>query len=184
MGLHIWDGIRISQIKQALLSFRREAGGSGQWRGLDQLKQRRDDTAVDEFEVIRVVGKNPFLWHDNWPVKDYAKIFECQVFVDEILGEAAKVVSRIREVGSNLRTDSFQMNSGVLSPHIAVHMRIEKDWMIHCKNRERQQNITQICSSKEEIMERVAYIVGPRRPIIVYLAIADSLLEDSSVLIG
>ncbi|KAL5975802.1 O-fucosyltransferase 23 [Asimina triloba] len=167
--------------------FELQKGSGRKWtveRDLDQLKQCRDDPAVDEFEVIRVVGKNPFLWHDHWPVKAYMKIFECLVFVDEILGEAAKVVSRIREVGSNLRTDSFQMYSGILTPYIAVHMRIEKDWMIHCKNLERRQNITQICSSKEEIMERVAYIVGPRRPIVVYLAIADSLLEDSSVLTG
>ncbi|XP_058072013.1 O-fucosyltransferase 23 [Magnolia sinica] len=162
--------------------------GSGRkWtveRDLDQLKQCREDPAIDDFEVIRIVGKNPFLWHDHWPVKDYAKIFKCLVLVDEIANEATKVVSKIREVGGNLRTDAVQINNAPLTPYIAVHMRIEKDWMIHCKKLEQRSKINQICSSKEEIMERVAHIVNLSKPIVIYLAIADSLLEDASVLNG
>jgi len=34
-------------------------------------------------------------------------------------------------------------------------MRIEIDWMIHCKKLEQRLNINQICSSKKEIVERV-----------------------------
>ncbi|OVA08012.1 GDP-fucose protein O-fucosyltransferase [Macleaya cordata] len=158
--------------------------GSGRkWtaeRDLDQLRQFREDPIIDGFEVIRIVGKNPFLWHDHWPVKDYAKVFECLVLVDEIAEEAEKVVSKIREIGSNVtsKTDSQP------TPYVAVHMRIEKDWMIHCKKLEQRNNISQICSSKEEIMERVGHIVGLRDPTIVYLAVADDLLEDGSVLSG
>ncbi|KAJ0961670.1 hypothetical protein J5N97_000688 [Dioscorea zingiberensis] len=62
--------------------------------------------------------------------------------------------------------------------------RIELDWMIHCKNLERRLNITEICSSKEEIMERVGNIVGLKTPAVVYLAVADSLLQDPSILNG
>ncbi|KAK1368133.1 O-fucosyltransferase family protein [Heracleum sosnowskyi] len=61
-------------------------------------------------------------------------------------------------------------------------MRIEKDWMIHCKKQELRSNVSEICSSKEEIMERVGNIAGLKTPIVVYLA--DSLLEDKSILNG
>lgn len=37
---------------------------------LDQLK----NIIADKYETIRIVEKNPFLWHDHCPIKDYAKI--------------------------------------------------------------------------------------------------------------
>lgn len=164
--------------------------GSGRrWtkeRDLKQLEEHKKDP-IDKHEVIRIVGKHPFVWQDHWPVKDYAKVFECLVLVDEIMAEAYKVVSRIREVGAE-ESRKLEPAKASLNPHtpsyVAVHMRVEKDWMIHCKNLERKSNINQICSSKEEIMERVGNIVGLETPTLVYLAVADILLEDSSILSG
>ncbi|KAI8567158.1 hypothetical protein RHMOL_Rhmol02G0098600 [Rhododendron molle] len=164
-----------------------QKGSGRKWtvdRDLDQLKQFSNDP-YDGYEIIRVAGKNPFLWHDHWPIRDYAKVFECLVLVDEISNEADRVVSKIREIGRGLRRDCVSENCKLETvPYIAVHMRIEKDWMIHCKKREQRSNIREICSSKEEIMERVGKIVGPKAPTIVYLAVADSLLEDNSILNG
>ncbi|KAK9069675.1 hypothetical protein SSX86_011579 [Deinandra increscens subsp. villosa] len=150
-----------------------EKGSGRRWtveRDLGQLKDLKD---LDEFETIRIVGKNPFLWHDHFPVKDYAKVFECLVLVDEISKEADKVVAKIRDhLGSET------------NGYVAVHMRIEKDWMIHCKKRELRSNLSEICSSKDEIMRRVANIPGLRRPTVVYLAVADALVEDGLILDG
>ncbi|XP_077244528.1 O-fucosyltransferase family protein isoform X2 [Tasmannia lanceolata] len=182
---------RYSDLSNRTVPFELQKGSGRKWtveRDLDQLKQCRENP-IDEYESIRIVGKNPFLWHDHWPVKDYAKIFECLVLIDEIADEATKVVSKIREMGSNLRskTETLQQNissSKEHTPYVAVHMRIEKDWMIHCKKLEQRSNISQICSSKEEIMDRVAHIRGLTKPIILFLAVADSLLEDASVLSG
>lgn len=148
--------------------------GSGRkWtkdRDLSQLNQFKGGSS-DKAEVIRIIGKNPFLWHDHWPVKDYAKVFQCLALVDEIDEEATRVISKIR--------------GGKDVPYIAVHMRIEIDWMIHCKKVEQRLNISQICSSKEEIMDRVAGIGSDlTKPVAVYLAVADSLLEDDSILSG
>lgn len=163
--------------------------GSGRrWtveRDLEQLRQHSKDP-IDEHEVIRIVGKNPFLWHDHWPVKDYAKVFECLVLVEDYLQEAEKVISKIREIGEEERSKKEFANNGNSQPvpYAAVHMRIEIDWMIHCKKLEQRSNITQICSSKEEIMERVGNIIGLKQPMVVYLAVADSLLNDSSILNG
>ncbi|CAN1810198.1 O-fucosyltransferase 23 [Linum perenne] len=148
--------------------------GSGRrWTAQRDLEQLNQVSQSDDYEVVRIVGKNPFLWHDHWPVKDYARVFECLVLVDEIVKEADRVVSKIRDI------------SGGRLPYIAVHMRIEIDWMIHCKKLEQRLSISQICSSKGEIMERVGNIVGSRNPTVVYLlAVADTLLEDSSILSG
>ncbi|KAL6530088.1 O-fucosyltransferase 23 [Orobanche minor] len=150
-----------------------------------ELRQYGTDE-YNEYETIRIVGKNPFLWHDHWPVKDYAKVFECIVLVDEISREADKIVSKIREIA--IRSKSGLSENGAVResqvPYVAVHMRIEKDWMIHCKKLEHKSNITEICSSKEEIMERVANIPGLNTPTVVYLAVAGTLLEDSSILNG
>lgn len=174
-----------SALSNLTAPFELRKGSGRKWsveRDLEQLEQFIKDP-LDKFEVIRVVGKNPFLWHDHWPVKDYAKVFECLVVVDEIADETTKVVSKIRERGSSLILKSdgdIQTNT----PFVAVHMRIEKDWMIHCKKLEQRSKITQICSSKVEIINRVAHINGLRKPVVVYLAVADSLLEDSSLLSG
>ncbi|ONK65788.1 uncharacterized protein A4U43_C06F980 [Asparagus officinalis] len=150
-----------------------QKGSGRKWtkeRDLSQLQQFKEGSC-DKFEVIRITGKNPFLWHDHWPVKDYAKVFRCLALVDEIEEEASKVISKIQG-GENV-------------PYIAVHMRIEIDWMIHCKKVEQRLHTSQICSSKEEITNRVAKIAsGLPRPIPVYLAIADSLLKDGSILSG
>lgn len=164
-----------------------EKGSGRRWtieRDLDQLKQF-SNKPYDSYEVIKIVGKNPFLWHDHWPAKDYAKVFECLVLVEDVLRDADEVVSKIREVGKQAR-NSFRSKS-VLSlpaPYVAVHMRVEIDWMIHCKKLERKFNISEICSSKEQIMERVGNIKGVDTPVTVYLAVADSLLEDKSILGG
>ncbi|XP_068656942.1 O-fucosyltransferase 23-like [Aristolochia californica] len=185
---------RYSEVSNKTEPLELRKGSGRRWtveRDLDQLKEF-SKTPMSENEVIRIVGKNPFLWHDHWPVKDYAKIFECLVLVDEISKEATRVVSKIQQTGSKVKTKSQtqeqsidSMNSSDMhTPYIAVHMRIEKDWMIHCKNLEHRSNISQICSSQKEIMDRVAHITGLQRPVIVYLAVADSLLEDESVLNG
>ncbi|XP_068654583.1 O-fucosyltransferase 23-like [Aristolochia californica] len=185
---------RYSEVSNKTEPLELRKGSGRRWtveRDLDQLKEF-SETSMTEYEVIRIVGKNPFLWHDHWPVKDYAKIFECLALVDEISNEATRVVSKIQEIGSEVKSKSQtqersidSMNSfHMQTPYVAVHMRIEKDWMIHCKKLEQRSNISQICSSKKEIMDRVAHISGLQKPIIVYLAVADSLLEDESVLNG
>ncbi|WOG84844.1 hypothetical protein DCAR_0104029 [Daucus carota subsp. sativus] len=170
-----------------------EKGTGRKWtneRDLDQLRQFSNDS-YDAYETIKVVGKNPFLWHDHWPVSDYARVFECLVLVDEISNEADRVVSRIREIGRRFSSEVESLQNGgstesSVEPvsYIAVHMRIEKDWMIHCKKQEQRLHLSEICSSKQEIMEKVDRIVGIKRPIVVYLAVADSLLEDTSILEG
>ncbi|RVW89467.1 O-fucosyltransferase 23 [Vitis vinifera] len=173
--------------------FELQKGSGRKWtieRDLDQLREFSKEP-YDGYEVIRILGKNPFLWHDHWPVKDYAKVFDCLVLVEEISKEADKVVSKIREMGRKVGSKAvFSQNasnsespSSLPMPYIAVHMRIEKDWMIHCKKLEQRFNISQICSSKEEIIGRVGNIAG-LTPMIVYLAVADSLLEDNSILNG
>ncbi|XP_072993983.1 O-fucosyltransferase 23 [Typha latifolia] len=185
---------RFSDLSNQAKPFELQKGSGRKWtkeRDLDQLKQLREDQ-IDEFEIIRIVGKHPFLWHDHWPVKDYARIFECLVLVDEIENEAVRVISKIKEIGIKARNDldsskkklSLDGSVDLPVPYIAVHMRIEKDWMIHCKKLEQRSNINQICSSKGEIMERVSNITGLQHPIVVYLAVADSLLEDDSILRG
>ncbi|CAB4276696.1 unnamed protein product [Prunus armeniaca] len=110
------------------------------------------------------------------------------------MNEADKVVSRIRDIGATqVRSQNESPQNGINPaekpflqpvPYVAVHMRIEIDWMIHCKKLEQRSNITQICSSKEEIMERVGNIAGLKTPVVVYLAVADSLLHDPSILSG
>ncbi|KAL0744357.1 hypothetical protein Bca4012_085870 [Brassica carinata] len=178
---------RFSDVRNRTQVFDLEKGSGRRWtveRDLEQLKQ---SLSMDEFEVIRVKGKNPFLWHDHWPVKDYAKVFECMVVVDEISREADKVVMKIREAGENAAARGGILEQGSV-PFVAVHMRIEIDWMIHCKKLEQRQKVSEICSSKREIMERVGNISGLKTPTVLYLAVADSLLEEkeeeSSVLKG
>uniref|UniRef100_A0A1J3CVL0 O-fucosyltransferase family protein n=1 Tax=Noccaea caerulescens TaxID=107243 RepID=A0A1J3CVL0_NOCCA len=181
---------QFSDVRNRAQVFDLEKGSGRRWtveRDLEQLKQSSRNGSIDEFEVIRVIGKNPFLWHDHWPVKDYAKVFECMVVVDEISREADKVVTRIREAGEKAKLES---KTGIESPvpFVAVHMRIEIDWMIHCKKLEQRMKVSEICSSIREIMERVGNISGLKTPTVLYLAVADSLLEekeeDSSVLSG
>lgn len=160
-----------------------QKGSGRRWtsdRDLDQLNNLKHD----ESETIRISGKNPFLWHDHWPVKDYAKVFECLVLVDEISKEADKVVAKIREFGSKSNIIPYNDPINDPIPYVAVHMRIEKDWMIHCKKLEHKLNVSEICSSKEEITNRVAKIPGLKTPSILYLAVADALLEDGSILNG
>lgn len=170
---------RYSDLTNQTGEFDLQKGSGRKWtikRDFDQLRQFKREP-IDGYEVIRITGKNPFLWHDHWPLKYYARVFECLVLVDQISKEADKVVSKLRS-----KTGSFQDATNV--NYVAVHMRIEKDWMIHCKNLEQRLKINQICSSKEEIMERVGNIVGLKGPTVVYLAVADNLLEDKSILTG
>ncbi|KAI3686065.1 hypothetical protein L1987_79735 [Smallanthus sonchifolius] len=179
------DGfVRVSQssdVRNQSNSIKLQKGSGRRWtleRDLYQLKEfsKRD---YDVYETVRVVGKNPFLWHDHWPVSDYARVFECLVLVDEISKEANEVVSKIREFGSGITHDSSDQ-----TPYVAIHMRIERDWMIHCKKREQRSNVSNICSSKQEITTRVANISGLKPPLILYLAVANELLEDDSILNG
>jgi len=160
-----------------------QKGSGRKWtveRDLDQLKQYKNGS-FDDIEVIKIDGKNPFLWHDHWPVKDYAKVFECLVLVDEFTQEADRVASMIRKVGSHDDKGNSLQN---YMPYVAVHMRVEIDWMIHCKKLEQRLNTNQICSSKNEIMDRVENIEGLKTPVVLYLAVADKLLQNSSILEG
>ncbi|PQP97241.1 uncharacterized protein Pyn_25979 [Prunus yedoensis var. nudiflora] len=156
-----------SDLRNRTGAFELQKGSGRRWtpeRDLDQLKQHNEDP-YNEFEVIRIIGKNPFLWHDHWPVKDYAKVFECLVLVDEIMNEADKVVSRIREIGA------AQVRSQNESPQNGIN-RAEKPLL---------QPVPYVA---EEIMERVGNIAGLKTPVVVYLAVADSLLHDPSILGG
>lgn len=168
VGLH-------STISNKGSSLELNKGSGRKWtkeKDMNQLTQFAQESC-DKYEVIKIVGKNPFLWHDHWPVKDYAKVFQCLALVDEIEEDAAKVIAKLRQGGD------------IDVPYVAVHMRIELDWMIHCKKVEQRYNKTQICSSKEEIMDRVAKISESLpKPIAVYLAIADSLVQDDTILSG
>ncbi|KAJ6764604.1 O-FUCOSYLTRANSFERASE 23 [Salix koriyanagi] len=159
-----------SDLRNQTGVFELQKGSGRKWtaeRDLDQLKQFIKDP-FDGYEVIRIVGKNPFLWHDHWPVKDYARVFECLVLVEEIAKEADRVVSKIREVGKEISSkigsaqSDFGSDSSLLEPvpYVAVHMRIEIDWMIHCKKLERKLNVSEICRSRQEIVERVGNIAG------------------------
>ncbi|XP_047973746.1 O-fucosyltransferase 23-like [Salvia hispanica] len=182
---------RYSEVLDTRDVFELQKGSGRRWTVEKDLEQLREfgKAPYDEYQVIRVVGKNPFLWHDHWPAKDYAKIFECLDLVEEISREADKVVSKIREIGKEERSRDSRLQVNVnatlqSTPYVAVHMRIEKDWMIHCKKLEQRLNVSEICSSKEQIMRRVGSIVGLETPIVVYLAVADNLLEDNSILEG
>ncbi|GLJ39814.1 hypothetical protein SUGI_0813840 [Cryptomeria japonica] len=154
--------------------------GSGRrWtasKDLAQLDECVRNPDIDRHEVIRLEGKHPFLWHDHWPVNDYASVFECLDLVDELSAEASGVVAKLRAIQNSTK-------------YVAVHMRIEKDWMIHCKKVENRAKIKEgknlrICSSREEIMQRVSKIPGLEKPSVVYLAVADDLLEDKTLLEG
>ncbi|KAL0407575.1 UNVERIFIED_CONTAM: O-fucosyltransferase 23 [Sesamum latifolium] len=182
---------RHSQVSNTSDVFEIQKGSGRRWtveKDLEQLRQ----LSKHPYETIRMVGKHPFLWHDHWPVKDYAKVLECLELVEEISREADKVVSKIREIGLEEMLRRRQqygshVNNNLVEQavrYVAVHMRIEKDWMIHCKKLERRLNISEICSSKEQIVERVGNIVGLETPIVIYLAVADDLLEDKSIVGG
>ncbi|KAJ3679364.1 hypothetical protein LUZ60_017375 [Juncus effusus] len=152
-------------------------------RDMDQLRRYRNDRNIDAFEIINIRGKQAFFWEDYWSVNDYAKIFECLVLVSEIEKEVTKVTSKIKEVSLKTRNDS-DSNSGFNSDYITVHMRVERDWMAHCEQWQKKSNITNICSSKEEIVKMVSHITPKSQPSVVYLAVADSLLDDDSILSG
>ncbi|QCD77272.1 GDP-fucose protein O-fucosyltransferase [Vigna unguiculata] len=185
---------RYSDVLNRTQVLEMEKGSGRRWtmeKDLSQLK-KHGKGSFDDHEVIRIVGKNPFLWHDHWPVKDYARIFECLYLTEEIAKEVDRVVSRIRAVEGKItgNTEAVEMQNNITNdgpyfeplPYVAVHMRIEIDWMIHCKNLERRLNTNQICSGKKEIVERVRNIAGLKTPVVVYLAVADKLLNNSSIL--
>lgn len=171
------------------------AKGSGRrWtaeRDMAQLEQCKTPE-IDRHAVIKLEGKHPFLWHDHWPVRDYARVFECLVLVHNLSVEVSRVVSKLKSLSSPTGIDQnkIRMSPFMFQPkYVAVHMRIEKDWMIHCKKLEMRSRAKngedlRICSSKEEIMKRVANIPGLEKPSVVYLAVADDLLEDRALLEG
>ncbi|XBI45718.1 hypothetical protein VPH35_110145 [Triticum aestivum] len=185
---------RYSEVSNRTEPFKLQKGSGRRWtveRDLDQLQQSRLGEA-DGFEVIHVTGKHPFLWPDHWPVKDYARIFDCLAVAPEIETEVVRVISKIKDAGKKARHDAAVSHNkkridglkNLPVQYIAVHMRIEKDWMIHCKKWEQRSNLKEICSSKGEIIHKVSQITDLRRPVVVYLAVADSLLEDNSVTSG
>ncbi|MBA0748831.1 hypothetical protein Gogos_002815, partial [Gossypium gossypioides] len=154
---------RYSDLKNRTGVYDLRKGSGRKWtveRDLEQLKQSIINGPIDMHEVIRMVGKNPFLLHGHWPVKDYARI------------------------GRKLRSEPGMGSSLRPAPYVAVHMRVEIDWMIHCKKLEQRSGVSQICSSKQEIIERVGKIINLEAPIVVDLAVADNLLNDSSLLSG
>ncbi|KAG5234382.1 O-fucosyltransferase [Salix suchowensis] len=151
-----------SDLRNQTGVFELQKGSGRKWtaeRDLDQLKQFIKDP-FDGYEVIRISGRI--------------------LLVEEIAKEAGRVVSKIREVGKEISSkigsaqSDFGSDSSLLEPvpYVAVHMRIEIDWMIHCKKLERKLNV----KSGEHC--------GLKGPAVVYLAVADSLLEDSSILTG
>ncbi|MCO5572822.1 hypothetical protein L7F22_026581 [Adiantum nelumboides] len=157
--------------------------GSGRrWtkeRDLQQLSDFRVPQ-IHSHTLLRVLGKNPFLWHDHWPVKDYARIFQCLVLMENISADVDHIVTKLKQ-----KSASFHTASG----YVAVHMRVEIDWMIHCRKTEeriraQQGKLVNICSSKQQIMNRVSRIRDLHRPAMVYLAVADVLLEDRNLLEG
>lgn len=183
---------RYSQVLNQTNVLELRKGSGRKWtsvRDFDQLKEFSGDSS-DRYQVIRVIGKNPFLWHDHWPVKDYARVFECLVLVDKFAKEADRVISKIRAIGREaMSAEQGEGRNGDRDklhyvPYMAVHMRIEKDWMIHCKKLEQRSNISEICSSKEEITQRVGNIKEVNKPTVLYLAVADNLLEDKTILSG
>ncbi|KAG8365697.1 hypothetical protein BUALT_Bualt18G0133600 [Buddleja alternifolia] len=180
---------RYSEVSNRSDVLELQKGSGRRWTIEKDLGQLREFSKhpYDEYEVLRIVGKNSFLWHDHWPTKDYAKVFECLVLDEEISREADKVVSRIREIGfEESRNASENGGNSALQQvrYVAIHMRIEKDWMIHCKKLEQRLNISEICSSKDQIMQRVGNIAGLQTPMVIYVAVADDLLEDKSILSG
>ncbi|KAI5057709.1 hypothetical protein GOP47_0027724 [Adiantum capillus-veneris] len=157
--------------------------GSGRrWtkeRDLQQLLECRAPQ-IHSHTLLRISGKNPFLWHDHWPARDYARIFQCLVLVKNLSAEVDHIVSKLKQKSASLHS---------ASGYVAVHMRVEVDWMIHCRKTEermraQQGKLVNICSSKQEIMNRVNRIRDLQRPAMVYLAVADVLLEDRSLLVG
>lgn len=182
---------------------------------LDDLKR----CEVDTKNVIVITGRNPFLWPDHWSVKDYSRVLNCLVLTKSLQSEVEVVVSNLRQAGlqlvasnahgklnaevsnnwnENLRWSSgFEKNTEVKkyksvsgAPYVVVHMRIERDWMLHCRHlekraREKEGQSFKICATKEEIIKGVSLIIPQsREPLLVYLAVADFLLEDENVLQG
>ncbi|XP_078166657.1 O-fucosyltransferase family protein [Carex rostrata] len=178
---------RFSELSNKTNPFVLQKGSGRKWtkeRDLQQLKEIVNDKKLHDLELVRIVEKNPFLWQDHWPVRDYAEIFECLVLINEIENDVVKVISKIREASAKAKNNTNNAKYTPAMQYVAVHMRIEKDWMIHCKKWEHRTGMNQICSSKKEILDRVSHITCINPPVVVYLAIADSLLEDDSVLQG
>ncbi|KAJ4810318.1 O-fucosyltransferase family protein [Rhynchospora pubera] len=176
-----------SELSNKTEPFVIQKGSGRKWtkeRDLRHLKEIVNDNKVHDLELVRIEGKNPFLWQDHWPVRDYAEIFGCLVLINEIENDVVKVISKIGEMSLKAKNNTDASSSNPVVPYIAVHIRIEKDWMIHCKKWEQRSRLNQICSSKKEILDRVSHIAGLNPPTVVYVAIADSLLEDDSVLEG
>lgn len=63
-------------------------------RDMAQLEELRTPQ-IDRYMVIKLEVKHPFLWHDHWPVLDYARVFQCLVLVDTLFSQVsyAKYVS-------------------------------------------------------------------------------------------
>jgi hypothetical protein len=191
------DGfVRISSMNSGVFSdvFVVAKGNGRRWTAERDMAQLEECSTpeIDRHTVIKLEGKHPFLWHDHWPVVDYARVFECLVLVDNLSAQVSRVVSKLKSLSSPTGIDynKIRMSPFMFQPkYVAVHMRIEKDWMIHCKKLEtrskaRNGKDLRICSSKEEIMKRVANIPGLEKPSVVYLAVADDLLEDKTLLEG
>lgn len=188
------------QLPPHSFPFNVSKGSGRRWtsqRDLRQLSEWRD-SEIGQHSLLRIVGKNPFLWQDHWPVRDYARVFQCLVLVDNLSAEADRIVSKLRENSHHLSTSDSRVkpSESVRMPndlgrfqYVSVHMRLEKDWMIHCRNledraRTRKGVSLNICSSKQEIIERVSRISYLQKPSLIYLAVGDVLLEDHTLLDG
>ncbi|KAG0468440.1 hypothetical protein HPP92_017768 [Vanilla planifolia] len=119
---------RYSGLQNKTKPFELRKGSGRKWtkeRDFNQLMQCKEDP-IDKFEVIKVEGKHPFLWHDHWPVKDYAKIFECLTLVDEIEADVKTVISRIRSVGARAsgKANDFHGNSALLIHFIILYLTL------------------------------------------------------------
>ena len=174
--------------------------GSGRKWTTERDKQHLIALTRDGYEgiaIIKMIGRNPFLWPDHWPVHDYATVLECLILTDSLQSQVDRVVTKLRRASSRIRSQLAQNGNGTATKsvedfkprYVAVHMRVERDWRLHCRHLEdRALRMTarqpHICASKEEIAKQVSLIPQLRKPAVIYLAMADALLEDPNLLQG
>ncbi|KAG0603932.1 hypothetical protein M758_10G131600 [Ceratodon purpureus] len=172
--------------------------GSGRKWTTEKDKQHLRALTSDGYEgvaIIKMVGRNPFLWPDHWPVQDYASVLECLILTDSLQSKVDRVVRKLRRASSEIAqplqgNGTANRSATDLKPgYVAVHMRVERDWRLHCRHIEdRALRMTKtrphICASKEEIVRRVSVIPQLPKPAVVYLAMADAFLEDTNIMQG
>lgn len=165
--------------------------GSGRKWTTAQDKQHLQALKRDRYgvAVIKMFGRNPFLWPDHWPVRDYARVLGCLILTDSLQSRVDRVVKKLRRASSQIAHKGNRSSRGFNTRYVAVHMRVERDWRLHCRHLEdRALRMTKarphICASKEEIAKQVSLIPQLPKPAVIYLAIADAFLEDANLLQG